>query len=165
MTAQNIIFVSHTLSSISNHYIFEANFIQLQVSNCTQLIQIIHKIQPIMAAQNIIHHRLVQIDKYLTSIKVSNRPVTSYPNIHNFNKHQSGISIFSQSDTHYILVHIVILYICLSQFQWGSCCLIIAYLCSILAIVLSVRLRITPSDYPFGIFKHVLCKPQRVISL
>ena len=48
-------------------------------------------------------------------------------------------------------------------FQWGSCCSILSFLCSIvqtavcpvvlflLAIVLSVRLRFTASDYLFGI--------------
>jgi hypothetical protein len=51
---------------------------------------------------------------------------------------------------------------------WGSCCSIFNFLCNVvqiifcpfvlflLAIVLSVLLQITASDYPFAIFKHFL---------
>ena len=55
-------------------------------------------------------------------------------------------------------------------FQWGSCYSIFSFMCNVLqivvcpcvlfllVIVLSVLLRITDSDYPFGIFKLFLLK-------
>jgi hypothetical protein len=60
------------------------------------------------------------------------------------------------------------------RFQWGSSCSIISFMCmfsrslfvlSLLAIILSILPRITVCNYPFGIFKRLLCNRQRYLLL
>ena len=46
--------IRHTLSFSPSRYIFEAKLIELYVCNCTELTYIIHNVQPIMTAHNII---------------------------------------------------------------------------------------------------------------
>ena len=61
-------------------------------------------------------------------------------------------------------------------FQWGSCYSIFSFMCNVLqivvcpfvlfllAIVLSVLLRFTDSDYPFGIFKFSSLYPLQLLT-
>ena len=60
------------------------------------------------------------------------------------------------------------------RFQWGSSCSTISFMCmfsrslfvlSLLAIILSILPRITVCNYPFGIFKRLLCNKQRYLLL